>query len=97
MRVAASSEKYSCTFVEATIMVHKRLLSISSSSELLTNMDEDFGLNNPLNSVYKLQTIIRKCMGQACIVVTVQKLDYLWRTEYLTKDYFLGSPLIWWT
>ena len=83
--VAPRSEKYSASFVDAALTIYNRLLSLPTCKETLLQLDEDAGLDNPFNSVFKLNTIISKCGTPDCIEAIVCAFIHAWRAGVLDK------------
>ena len=57
---ASASEKFSAAFVDSAMTVHTRLLNLPICRRLLIQIDNELANGNPLNSVYKLHTIVSK-------------------------------------
>ena len=56
-------------FREAALNVYRHLLSISELRAILLAMDEKFSPASPLNSVYKLQTLVTKADKSAKVLM----------------------------
>ena len=60
VQFASSSEKMSASFVDAALTIESRILTSNSAKHILNDMDNQYGITGPLNSVYKLQAIINR-------------------------------------
>ena len=61
-RMAKGRERISKSFVDTSLTIHARLLSIPEAERLLLEMDSSVVKDeNPFNSVHRLQAIVSKC------------------------------------
>ena len=61
IQLARSSETISESFVEASMLIEKKVFPHQQMVTVLTKWDAAYGLMGPLNSVYKLEVVIQKC------------------------------------
>ena len=61
IRLSTDSEAVSKTFIEQTSVVYNTILKVTKNLQILRHMAEMWGNNAPLNSINKLEMLLRKC------------------------------------
>ncbi len=85
IRYAASSDPVTFEFVDCSLTVLKRLLNIPSCCTLLLELEE-LGLENPLDSIYKLHKVIIRGATRDNIEWSLHLMIDLWRSGALKTD-----------
>jgi hypothetical protein len=67
VQTASSSEKMSASFIDAALTIESRILTSVVARTILNAMDSKYGMHGPLNSVYKLQSIINRARTPSLI------------------------------
>ena len=60
IKLAQSSEQLSASFIEAAMVVEKRIFAHQPTKTILEEWDNLCGMNGPFNSVFKLQAIVER-------------------------------------
>ena len=79
--MSADSDEMSDAFIDASLTVFARLLTIPSAKDLIVWCERQYGHSGPLNSVWKLQSIINKARDPPRIQWTVEALVDGFRTQ----------------
>ena len=93
---AKQSEHVTPHFIEAAMLIWRRALSIIEVRELITNLDQDFAHQNPLNRVTSLDAIVKKVKKHEMIVWVFQAIDHGFRNNYLVSADLSHEKLTGW-
>ena len=61
VQTSVMSEKIPVSYIDTVLTVYERLLSIEEAREIVLDAEERWGVKSPWDSVYKLETIVKKC------------------------------------
>jgi hypothetical protein len=74
VKLATNSDAISVAFVDSSLTIHDRILGNAACQKVLLSLDSEFGLQSPLNSVYKLQALIDRAKTQPAIEFVLSSL-----------------------
>ena len=74
VQIASGNESISASFIDVAMSIESRILVSSSCQDILNDLDSRYGSNGPLNSAYKLQTVINRGKVQTLIEWTLASL-----------------------
>ena len=95
VQLAASSEPMNKAFVDAALTVQARFLALEECREVFAEFDNmaDISFKGPLDSVYKVNTIISRGRDEATIIWIAKALLDQFKTTFLTTSHFSITQL----
>ena len=85
VRFADNSEKMTFEFIDCSLTVLNRLMSLPRCAKLVLSL-EDYGAGNPLDSIYKLHRIITRASTPEKIEWSLELMVDLWTAGALNTD-----------
>ena len=67
VRMGPKSEKVTDTFIDVALRVHKSVFSVPGIAKLLLYCDSKYGVDNPFDSLHKIDKISRKAKGEELV------------------------------
>ena len=71
INLSTESEAVTATFINQTSVVYNNILKDGKNLAILRSLSEQYGHNNPLNSMTKLNTVLTKCDKQPPMITWV--------------------------
>ena len=86
VRMAADSEKITDSFVDAALTVFSRALSNPKILEVVSSLDQDYGIRGPFSKVFILEGIIKKAKTSQMIEWTFLSIADMFRSGVLQGE-----------
>lgn len=91
--VAASAESISPSFIDTALTIDSRIFAVNEAKTIVHRIDNTYGTTGPLNSVYKLQTIINRCKTASNITWTLAHFEDSLLMQYTCIGDYSNSKL----
>ncbi len=85
LRWAQGSDVITNQFVESSLTVLKRLMSLPRGAELVMEL-EQYGLDNPMDSIIKYQKLVQKAATPEYILWSLELLVDQWKSGLLPRE-----------
>ena len=93
LKLNAKAEPITKSFVECAVNVHKKLLCVDATRNLLAWCDRAFLYKNPWDSVYTLNSLCDRAPGAATVTFALHGLVDGFRMGFLDKGVFVSTKL----